>query len=125
MWCCPLRPLTRWVKWITLSMLPKVAPDGSVEVRVTISVSAPTGVTAQGVPTFSNREATTTVKVLSGEPIVIGGLLESRLIEGTNKVPGLGDIPLVGELFKSTTTNTSETDLVIIITPRLIATPRQ
>jgi type II secretory pathway component GspD/PulD (secretin) len=105
---------------VTLRMLPKVAPDGSVEVQVTISVSAPTGVTAQGVPTFSSREATTTVKVLSGEPIVIGGLLESRKIEGVDKVPLLGDIPVVGELFKNTTTNISETDLVIVITPRLL-----
>lgn len=105
---------------ITLSMLPKVAPDGTVEVRVSISVSAPTGVTSAGVPTFSNREATTTVRVENGEPIVIGGLLESRLIEGQNKVPGLGDIPVLGELFKNTTTNTAETDLVIIITPRLL-----
>jgi general secretion pathway protein D len=72
---------------ITLRMLPKVAPDNSVEVQVTISVSLPTGVTSAGIPTFSNREATTTVKVANGEPIVIGGLLESRKIEGSDKVP--------------------------------------
>lgn len=105
---------------ITMRMLPKVAPDGTVEVQVSISVSLPTGVTSAGVPTFSNREATTTVRVANGEPIVIGGLLETRNIEGTDKVPLLGDIPWVGELFKNTTVNTSETDLVIIITPRLL-----
>lgn len=105
---------------ITLTMLPRVAPDGSVEVKVSISVSSPTGVTSQGVPTFSSREASTTVRVKSGEPIVIGGLLEKRNISGQEKVPGLGDIPLLGELFKNTTTNTSDTDLVIIITPRLL-----
>lgn len=105
---------------ITLRMLPKVAPDGTVEVNVSISVSAPTGVTSAGVPTFSNREANTIVRVMSGEPIVIGGLLESRNIEGQDKVPLLGDIPILGELFKNTTTNTAETDLVIIITPRML-----
>lgn len=106
---------------ITLRMLPKVAPDGTVEVQINISVSAPTGVTAQGVPTFSTREATTVVRVANGEPIVIGGLLEQRRIEGTNKVPLLGDIPVLGRLFSSTTENTSNTDLVIIITPRVLA----
>ena len=106
---------------ITLRMLPKVAPDGTVEVQVNISVSSPTGVTSQGVPTFSNREATTVVRVMDGEPIVIGGLLSHQEIEGTNKIPLLGDIPFLGNLFKSTTENSSNTDLVIIITPGLLA----
>jgi len=47
-------------------------------------------------------------------------LLENRRIMGVEKVPGLGDIPILGELFKKTTTNESNTDLVIMITPRLI-----
>lgn len=109
---------------ITLRMLPKVGPEEVVEVQVGISVSIPTGVTSQGVPQFSSREANTTVRVRNGEPLVIGGLLESRRIEGTQKVPLLGDIPLLGELFKTTSTNTNDTDLVIVITPRLLTPPR-
>jgi general secretion pathway protein D len=105
---------------IQLRMLPKVAPDGTIEVQVNISVSSPTGVTSQGVPQFASRDATTTIRVKDGEPIAIGGLLENRIIEGVQKVPLLGDIPLLGELFKNRTTNESNTDLVIMITPRLI-----
>lgn len=104
---------------ITLRMLPKVAPDGSIEVQVSISVSAPTSQT-QNSFSFSTRDATTTVRVGSGEAIVIGGLLENRRTESVEKVPGLGDLPLLGELFKTTSTTTAETDLVIVITPRLL-----
>ncbi|RIH74437.1 putative type II secretion system protein D [Calidithermus terrae] len=60
------------------------------------------------------------MRVGSGEAIVIGGLLENRRTESVEKVPGLGDLPLLGELFKTTSTTTAETDLVIVITPRLL-----
>jgi|GEM_PF-6726038 len=105
---------------ITLRMTPKVAPDGTVEANLTISVSAPTGTTSQGVPQFSSREASTTVRVKNGEPIAIGGLLETRHITGTQKVPILGDIPIIGALFTNTRTETRHTDLVIVVTPRLV-----
>ena len=110
---------------ITLRMTPKVAPDGSVEANLTISVSIPTGTTSQGIPQFSTREASTTVRVANGEPIAIGGLLEDRKVEGTQKVPLLGDIPILGKLFTTTRTDTHRTDLVIIITPRLVQGPNE
>jgi len=108
---------------ITLRMTPKVAPDGSVEANLTISVSIPTGTTSQGIPQFSTREASTTVRVANGEPIAIGGLLEDRKVEGTQKVPILGDIPILGKLFTTTRTDTHRTDLVIVVTPRLVQGP--
>ncbi|AFZ67196.1 type II secretion system protein GspD [Deinococcus peraridilitoris] len=110
---------------ITLRMTPKVAPDGTVEANLSISVSTPTGTTSQGVPQFSSREASTTVRVRNGEPIAIGGLLENRKIEATQKVPLLGDLPIIGKLFTTTRTETRNTDLVIIVTPRLVLSPNQ
>ena len=108
---------------ITLRMLPKVSPDGTVEAELAITVSTPTGTTSQGIPQFSSREASTTVRVANGEPIAIGGLLEKRTIKGTSKVPILGDIPLLGALFRSTRTEKRETDLVIMVTPRIVDMP--
>jgi general secretion pathway protein D len=105
---------------ITLSLLPKVSATGIIEASITISVSTPTGQTSQGVPQYSSRDASTTVRVANGEPIVIGGLLENRTTQGSQGVPLLSDIPLLGELFKTTITEQRETDLVIIITPRLV-----
>ncbi|GMA14366.1 type II secretion system protein GspD (plasmid) [Deinococcus metallilatus] len=108
---------------ITLRMTPRVAPDGTVEMDLGISVSTPTGTTSQGVPQFSTREASTTLRVANGQPIVIGGLLENRRVEGVQKVPGLGDIPVLGRLFTTTRTETHHTDLVIVVTPRLVVSP--
>ncbi|GMA14378.1 type II secretion system protein GspD [Deinococcus metallilatus] len=110
---------------ITLRMTPKVAPDGTVETNLTISVSVPTGTTSQGVPQFSTREATTTVRVGNGEPIAIGGLLEERKVTGTQKVPVLGDIPVLGKLFSTTRTDTRRSDLIIVVTPRLVTSPNE
>ncbi len=108
---------------IELSMLPKISPDGQVEAELSISVSTPTGITSQKVPTFSSREASTTVRVANGEPIAIGGLYEKRTLKGVSKVPILGDIPIIGALFTSTSTEERETDLVIVVTPRIVDTP--
>lgn len=110
---------------ITLRLTPKVAPDGTVETNLTISVSVPTGTTSQGVPQFSTREATTTVRVGNGEPIAIGGLLEDRTVSGVQKVPFLGDIPGLGKLFTTTRTDTRRSDLIIVVTPRLVLSPNE
>ncbi len=108
---------------IQLSMTPKISPDGQVEAELSISVSTPTGITSQKVPTFSSREASTTVRVANGEPIAIGGLYEKRTLKGVSKVPILGDIPILGALFTSTSTEERETDLVIVVTPRIVDMP--
>jgi general secretion pathway protein D len=105
---------------ITLRLLPKVSPNGEIESSLSIAVSTPTGTSTQGVPQYSSREANTTVRVKNGEPIVIGGLLEKRDSTASKGLPGLGDIPILGELFKTTTTDSHFTDLVIVVTPYLI-----
>lgn len=110
---------------ITLRMSPKVAPDGTVETNLTISVSVPTGTTSQGVPQFSTREASTTVRVGNGEPIAIGGLMEDRTVSADQKIPFLGDIPVLGKLFTTTRTDTRRSDLIIVVTPRLVLSPNE
>jgi general secretion pathway protein D len=105
---------------ITLRFVPKVGPDGMIESNLSIAVSSPTGTTTQGVPQYSSREANTTVRVRDGEPIIIGGLYESRKTTSSKGLPGLMDIPFLGELFKTTVTDEHFTDLVIVVTPRLV-----
>lgn len=105
---------------ITLRFVPKVGPDGMIESNLSIAVSSPTGTTTQGVPQYSSREANTTVRVRDGEPIIIGGLYENRRTTSSKGLPGLMDIPFLGELFKTTVTDEHFTDLVIVVTPRLV-----
>lgn len=105
---------------ITMRLLPKVSPDGVIESNITVTVSIPSSTTTTGELSYSTREASTTVRVRNGEPIVIGGLIENRTSEAVRKLPILGDLPLIGGLFRSTYTTNQRSDLVIIVTPRLI-----
>ncbi|GEM49473.1 type II secretion system protein GspD [Deinococcus cellulosilyticus] len=105
---------------ITMRLLPKVSPDGVIEANITVTVSIPSTTTTSGELSYSTREASTTVRVRNGEPIVIGGLIENRTSEAVKKLPILGDLPLIGGLFRSTYTTNQRSDLVIIVTPRLI-----
>jgi general secretion pathway protein D len=108
---------------IKLSLTPRISPDGTIEADISISVSTPTGITSQNIPTYSSRDASTTVRVANGEPIAIGGLLEHRKLEGKQKVPVLGDIPILGALFTSSSFTEKNTDLVIVVTPRIVDMP--
>ncbi len=106
---------------ITLRMLPKVMPDlTGVEASLSIAVSSPTG-QVNNIPQYSTREANTTVRVRNGEPIVIGGLYQNNDSTSSRGLPGLMDVPILGELFKTTTTDRRTTDLVIVVTPYIIA----
>ncbi len=104
---------------VTLQIAPRVNSDGFITSKIYGVVSSVTGF-SQGFPTISQREAETSASVRDGETFVIGGLTqEGRLISKT-KVPILGDIPLIGELFKRENSSDSKTELYIIITPHII-----
>jgi type II secretory pathway component GspD/PulD (secretin) len=90
------------------------------EVRPEVStLSAPDPVT--GLPEKSTRTASTMVRVRDGQTIIIGGLRQEEQRRVTTKVPLLGDLPLLGQLFRSRRDETTRTDLVIFITPRVLS----
>jgi len=96
---------------------------GNGEITTTISPEVSNVVEldrATGLPTLSSRRASTTVRVKDGETIVIGGLTQKQDYVTHRKVPILGSLPLVGPLFQSRATNSVNTELVILITPRLL-----
>jgi pilus assembly protein CpaC len=72
------------------------------------------------VPAVSTRRAATTVELADGQSFAIAGLLSSNLREVVKKFPGLGEIPILGTLFRSTSYQKDETELVIIVTPHLV-----
>lgn len=106
---------------LTLNVTPQVNREGYVTLYVKPSYSdvASSGFDNRKDPT--KREATTLVRVKNGQTVVIGGLLTSRETEQVRKVPLLGDVPILGWLFTSKTTSKSTTDLVIFITPTILA----
>lgn len=110
---------------IILTVTPIINPDGFVNLDIspeisaigTSSVTVASGVT---LPTFTQRKAETSVTVKDGETIIIGGLITDRVNESENKVPIFGDIPFVGNAFRSTVRSTTKTELLIVLTPHVI-----
>jgi type IV pilus assembly protein PilQ len=72
------------------------------------------------VPSIDTREIVTQVLVNDGQTVVLGGILETERRDAENKVPYLGDIPVVGRLFKRTTTTDNKDELLIFVTPRIL-----
>ncbi len=104
---------------VTLQIAPRVGDDGFVTSHVFAEVSSVTGV-SQGYPTISQREASTSATVRDGDSFIIGGLTQESELSNRNKLPGLGDIPLLGALFSSENTSKSKTDLYIVVTPHIV-----
>jgi hypothetical protein len=71
-------------------------------------------------PTFTQRKITSRVNVTSGQTVVLGGLIQESETRGRERVPLLGDIPVIGELFGSTDLSAGRTELIVFITPRVI-----
>jgi general secretion pathway protein D len=104
---------------VTLQIAPRVSSDGFVTSHVFCVVSSVTG-TSQGYPTISQREAETSATVRDGETFVIGGLTEESDISSNSNFPGIGKVPILGNLFAMRTGTKSKTELYIVVTPRIV-----
>lgn len=106
---------------LTLQVTPQVNREGYVTLYVQPSYSDVVSSGFEDTKDTTTRAASTLVRVKNGQTVVIGGLLTSRETDQTRKVPLLGDIPIIGWLFTSKTKSKSTTDLVIFITPTILA----
>ncbi|MFN4358604.1 type II and III secretion system protein family protein [Sphingopyxis alaskensis] len=110
---------------VSLAYTPTVLSNGRISLRVRPEVSELStegAIEMQGfqIPALTIRRAETTVELGSGESFMIAGLLNNRSIGAIDKMPGLGDVPLLGTLFKSDSFRRGETELVIVVTPYLV-----
>jgi general secretion pathway protein D len=108
---------------ISLKITPQITSEDNVRLEIyqeISSVVASAAASSADGPTTSKRSANTTVVIKDRETMVIGGLIRDNLVQGENKVPFLGDIPLLGWLFKYKTTRVEKTNLMIFITPYII-----
>ena len=106
---------------LTLQVTPQVNREGYVTLYVQPSYSDVVSSGFENSKDTTTRAASTLVRVKNGQTVVIGGLLTSRETDQTRKVPLLGDIPIGGWLFTSRSKSKSTTDLVIFITPTILA----
>jgi pilus assembly protein CpaC len=109
---------------VSLAFTPIVLSDGRISMRVRPEVSQLTASTVTiggyNIPGLTTRRAETTVELGSGQSFVIGGLLSNTVNNTVTKAPFLGDIPILGMLFKSSNYRRQETELVIVVTPYLV-----
>jgi pilus assembly protein CpaC len=110
---------------ISLAFTPTVLSSNRISLRVRPEVSDLSdngAITIDGltIPALATRRAETTVELGSGQSFAIGGLLSSDIQNAIRKTPGLGDVPVLGTLFRSTRFQSKETELVIIVTPYLV-----
>jgi pilus assembly protein CpaC len=110
---------------VQLAFLPRVTPQGTIHLQVSPEVSAldyTNTVTIDGtaVPGLTVQKVDAEVDLESGQTFIIAGMLNRQITEAFNKIPGLGDIPILGKLFQSKTISKSNSELVIIITPEIV-----
>lgn len=114
---------------VGLAFTPTVLSDGLVNLKIEpevsqLDMSNPVQVAGISVPPLIVRRASTTVELRDGQSFVIGGLLQSQGETAAQQLPWLGDIPVLGALFSSRSYQKKETDLAIIVTPRLVRPAR-
>lgn len=101
-----------------LKITPRIGNDGNILLAIYPKVSD--GVVTQGLPSETTTEVSTNVAVRDGESIFIGGLIRDRKETVTKQIPLLGDIPILGYLFKRNTENLSRTETIVVITPHIV-----
>ncbi|HEY3247964.1 MAG TPA: secretin N-terminal domain-containing protein [bacterium] len=104
---------------ITLAITPRVNTDGLITARINPQVRSISEIRAEGF-VISERSADTTLTVRDGTSIVLGGLITTEELETMTRIPLLSDIPILGELFKFRHREVRESEVIVIITPRIL-----
>ena len=105
---------------IVLTVTPRITSNGYVTMDVSQQANDLQGYTSFNAPIINQRQAETTVSVKDGETIVLGGIIRNTVTSSVRKVPLLGDLPLLGELFRSTSKEKAKTELLVFLTPRVV-----
>ena len=115
---------------VRLKFTPVIQPNGNIHMHVLPEVSTldfSNAVTVSGttIPALSTRKADTEFELQDGQSFVIAGLIDNRVTDIVNKVPGLGDIPILGAFFKSRSLQKSNSELLVLCTARRISPSTQ
>jgi type IV pilus assembly protein PilQ len=109
--------------FLRLTVVPQITSEGTIFLNVDVENTTPDfGRSVQGNPTLITQQATTQVLVTDGGTVVIGGVIQTQNSINVSQVPLLGNIPMLGNLFKRTSVSTSNQELIFFITPRVIQT---
>jgi general secretion pathway protein D len=107
---------------VILSITPRIHESGRVFLKIEQEVSSVASTTTSSIdsPTIKQRRVKTTVQVNDGEALALGGLIQDQITDTRNQIPVLGDIPLIGNAFKEKGGTVGKTELILLITPRVV-----
>jgi len=106
---------------VRLRVTPWTGGNGEVTSTIQVEVSNIRSIDPEtGLPLLSTRKANSTVRTRDGETIIIGGLRQQQTETTRSKIPILGDIPIIGGLFRSSSTSSTDTELMVFITPTVL-----
>jgi pilus assembly protein CpaC len=110
---------------IRLTFTPTITPRGTIKLEVAPEVSSldyANGLTYQGfnIPGLDVRRVRTEIELQNNQSFAIAGLLDNRVTENLSKIPGLGDIPLLGKLFQSQSVSKTNSEVLVVVTPELV-----
>jgi type IV pilus assembly protein PilQ len=104
---------------LSLTVTPQITPDDRLIMDLIVTKDS-VGEIFNGVPSIDKRELTTQVVVNDGETVVLGGIYETEQVESVTKVPGLGNVPGIGALFRRRSTDNNNAELLIFVTPKIL-----
>jgi general secretion pathway protein D len=105
---------------VNIDITPRMHHDDDVSLNLTVSITNISGTGFGGLPTFGNREIKTVIRLRDGETNMLAGLIRDEERNALDGIPGLSDIPLVGRLFAHNTKTTTQTDVILTLTPHII-----
>ncbi|MFK7823055.1 MAG: type II secretion system secretin GspD [Oligoflexales bacterium] len=105
---------------LSLNIKPNISHSNYVTIDLTLESNSLKGLSDEGLPMVSKRKTKQIVTVKNGQTIVVSGLVENREFESYKKIPLLGDIPILGWLFRNSTTYSQKSNLVIFLTPHIV-----
>ena len=104
---------------VSIEVLPRIHHDDSVTLEIKVRLDNVSGTGYSGLPTFGNRNVETTLRLRNGETSMIAGLIRQEERSSLSGLPGIADIPVIGRLFGQNSNNSSESDIILTITPRI------
>jgi len=108
---------------VNIDITPRVHHDGEITLELKIDISAVGPAGFQGLPTFNSRVVTSTIRLRDGETNLLAGLILDTERYGLTGIPGLADIPVIGRLFGRNKEESSQTDIVMTLTPHVLRRP--
>lgn len=104
---------------LSLEVTPQITPDEHIAMDLKVNQDT-VGAVYNNIPSIDTREIQTKVLVENGQTVVLGGVHEENRIKGSTKVPVLGDLPMVGQVFRNTNRSDTKRELLIFVTPKII-----